>query len=78
MGDRCAAERVPRQCLVINERLLWHVQRKYTTYYNAMRPHRSLGLDSPAGRPPESRPPGTLLSRRAILGGLHHEYAWAA
>ena len=71
-----------RECLdhllVINERHLRYVLREYVTHYNAMRPHRSLGLDAPEGRRPVARAPGAPLQRREVLGGLHHEYTWAA
>ncbi len=80
------AERVSgtlrRECLdhliVINERHLRRVLGKYIQHYNAMRPHRSLGMDSPEGRPRVARAPGTRLRRHVVLGGLHHEYTWAA
>ena len=58
-----------RECLdhviAVNERHLRRVLGEYVQHYNAMRPHRSLALDSPQGRKP-------------VLGGLHHEYRWAA
>ncbi|HJN91434.1 MAG TPA: integrase core domain-containing protein [Dehalococcoidia bacterium] len=71
-----------RECLdhliVINERHLRRVLGEYIQHYNAMRPHRSLDLDAPEGRPRTARFPGAQLRRRAVLGGLHHEYWWAA
>ena len=71
-----------RECLdhliVINERHLRRVLVEYVEHYNMMRPHRSLGLDAPAGRLPTHHFPGARLRRRAVLGGLHHEYRWAA
>lgn len=80
------AERVigtlQRECLdhliVLNERHLRRVLREYVEHYNRMRPHRSLALDSPAGRPPQRRPGAAQLRCRPVLGGLHHEYEWAA
>ena len=71
-----------RECLdpliVINERHLRRILDEYVQHYNTMRPHRSLGLDAPEGRPPTHPVPGARLQRRAVLGGLHHEYRWAA
>ena len=71
-----------RECLdhviVINERHLRRVLGEYIQHYNAMRPHRSLGLDAPEGRPRVDHFPGAQLHRHAVLGGLHHEYRWAA
>ena len=49
-----------RECLdhliVLNERHLLRLLQQYVVHYNAKRPHRSLALDSPQGRPPELRP----------------------
>jgi transposase InsO family protein len=71
-----------RDCLdhiiVLNERHLLHVLREYVEHYNEMRPHRSLALDSPDGRPPQLAPKSGHVVCRAVLGGLHHEYGWAA
>ena len=47
-------------------------------HYNAMRPHRSLALDSPEGRSPVQRTPSQRVVSKPVLGGLHHEYRWAA
>lgn len=72
-----------RECLdhviVLGERHLLRVLREYVEHYNAMRPHRSLALDSPLGRAPEAAAnAGSELIRREVLGGLHSEYRWAA
>ena len=71
-----------RECLdyliVINERHLRRVLGEHLQHYNAMRPHRSLALDSPEGRPRTARFPGARLHRHAVSGGLHREYRWAA
>ena len=72
-----------RECLdhfiVVNERHLRRVLREYVAHYNGMRPHRTLGLDSPDGREPRSRPSeSAYVRRRQVLGGLLNEYDWAA
>ncbi len=71
-----------RECLdhliVFNERHLRRVLLEYVRHYNRMRPHRSLALDSPEGRPPQRRPPSGRVQSRPVLGGLHHEYEWVA
>jgi hypothetical protein len=72
-----------RECLdhliVLNERHLLHVLHEYTVHYNAKRPHRTLVLDSPEGREPQPKPGATAtVVSRPVLGGLHHEYEWAA
>ena len=71
-----------RECLdhliVISERHLRRVFGEYIQHYNAMRPHCSLGLDAPQRRSRTERFPCAQLRRHAVLGGLHHEYWWAA
>jgi transposase InsO family protein len=71
-----------RECLdhviVFNARHLRRVLHEYVGHYNQMRPHRSLALDSPEGRPPQRRPRLGRVHGRPVLGGLHHEYEWAA
>jgi transposase InsO family protein len=72
-----------RECLdhmiVLNERHLARVLHEYVDHYNAMRPHRTLGLDSPRGREPRTRPRASAtVARHKVLGGLQSEYEWAA
>ena len=71
-----------RECfdhvIVFNARHLRRVLHEYVGHYNRMRPHRSLALDSPEGRPPQRRPLLGRVQSRPVLGGLHHEYEWAA
>ncbi len=71
-----------RECLdhliVLNERHLLRLLREYVRHYNAKRPHRTLALDAPDGRPPQAVPESGRLVSHPVLGGLHHEYEWAA
>jgi putative transposase len=71
-----------RECLdhliVLNERHLLQVLREYVEHYNSKRPHRALALDSPDGRPRPPIPESGRVVNRPVLGGLHHEYEWAA
>jgi transposase InsO family protein len=72
-----------RECLdhliVLNERYLIRVLSEYVEHYNATRPHRTLDLDSPHGREPQTKPSASAqVDRRKVLGGLHSEYEWAA
>jgi putative transposase len=77
---------VRRKCLdrllIFSRRQLEHVLRVYARHYNAHRPHRSLALRPPeqADRSPTPRraPPYRQLNRRDLLGGLIHEYEYAA
>ena len=67
--------------LILGRRHLERVLREYVDHYNSERPHQALGL-----RPPQPSPQVAALgprhqitvSRRDRLGGLVHEYAWAA
>ena len=66
-----------RECLdhviAVNERHLRRVLGEYVQHQNAMRPHRSLALDSPEGRKPVQRMPSQRVDSKPVLGGLHHE-----
>jgi len=68
-----------RECLdhllVLNERHLRSVLREFVPYYNADRPHRSLGLEPPQ---PVAQPDTGPVRSRPVLGGLHHVYERAA
>ena len=68
-----------RECLdhllVVNERHLRSVLREFVGYYNADRPHRSLGPETPQ---PVARPEAGPVRSRPVLGGLHHVYERAA
>jgi hypothetical protein len=65
--------------IVLNARHLSRVLREYVGHYNVTRPHRTLELDSPRGRPPQPKPGRSAeVVRHQVLGGLHSEYQWAA
>jgi putative transposase len=74
---------VRRECLdwllILNRRHLEHVLRVYVDHYNAHRPHRSLDLIPPAaiGRA-RAITSSRDLKRHDRLGGLIHEYSYAA
>jgi putative transposase len=83
------AERVIRtlrqECLdhvlVFNEQHLQSVLQEFVGYYNAERPHRSLGLVPPLAGDPPPRAPNAPLGRivaHPVLGSLHHVYQRAA
>ena len=75
---------VRRECLdhilIYGRRHLERVLQTYVAHYLAERPHRGLSLGVPAGiRIPLVRgTPRTPVERREVLGGLIHEYRWAA
>jgi len=65
------------QVLVINERHLRRLLRRYLTYYNATRPHQSLLNDSPHPREVQPLASGRIVAIPQV-GGLHHRYQRAA
>jgi putative transposase len=66
--------------LIYGRRHLEPVLGAYVAHDVAERPHRGLRLAVPAGtRTPQARgTPRTPVERRDVLGGLIHEYRWAA
>jgi hypothetical protein len=72
-----------RECLdwllIFNHGHLEHVPRVFVDHYNARRPHRSLDLAPPEGID-RDRPVASSrdVKRRDRLGGLIHEYSYAA
>jgi len=68
---------IRRECLdhivVLNERHLKRILRSYFAYYHRWRPHRSLEMDSPDGRPVHSLEMGKIIERPEVYG-LHHTY----
>ena len=74
---------VRRECvdhvLILSERQLLTTLREYVAYFSTGRPHQGLGQRVPAGkRLPLERHSGQGVVALPILGGLHHEYRWAA
>jgi transposase InsO family protein len=66
--------------LITGRRQLERVLREYVEHYNRERPHRALDLRPPQPTPviPLRPQPDAAVQRRDRLGGLIHEYAWAA
>jgi putative transposase len=69
------------QLLVVGRQQLVRVLRRYVEHYNQRRPHRSLAHATPVpSERTEARnaPNFGRLRRRDVLGGLIHEYEYAA
>jgi putative transposase len=67
--------------LIMNRRHLERVLRVFLDHYNTHRPHRSLKLAPPGPseqRVRAMRSPNPVIQRRDRLGGLIHEYNFAA
>jgi hypothetical protein len=75
---------VRRECLghivILGEGQLLRILRAYVDdNFNRARPHQGLGQRMPRPSPstPEQPPEGRLIAT-PVLGGLHHDYRWAA
>ena len=69
------------QLLIVGRQQLVRVLRRYVEHYNQRRPHRSLARATPvltAGAEARSTPNLGRLRRCDVLGGLIHEYEYAA
>jgi transposase InsO family protein len=68
-----------RECLdslvILDERHLRTVLTEFVWYYNHLRPHRTLALDTPV---PGVRATTGSIRASPVLGGLHHVYERAA
>jgi transposase InsO family protein len=66
---------IRRECvdhlIVFGEAHLRRILHRYAAYYNGLRTHRALSLDTPIHRAVQSI--GAITSR-PVLGGLHHQY----
>ena len=73
---------IRRECLdhvvVLNERHLKRLLRNYFAYYHQWRPHRSLEMDSPDGRPVHSPELGEVIEFPAVHGRHHYHLRQAA
>jgi putative transposase len=66
--------------LILSERHLRRKVKEYVQYFNHARPHQGISgqIPIPSSPPPSVVPPLSRLRRIPILGGLHHDYQWAA
>jgi transposase InsO family protein len=77
---------VRRECvdhlLILGERHLGRVLAAYVTHFNEARPHQGIEQRIPAyiaaAPPPGSTDTTPGVIAVPVLGGLHHEYRWAA
>ncbi|SMD26477.1 integrase core domain-containing protein [Kibdelosporangium aridum] len=75
---RTARSEVTDRLLIINERHLQTVLKRYVSHYNQRRPHRALQLRSPRPDRALSNESYSHVVRRQILGDLINEYEPAA
>ena len=72
---------IRRECLdhfiILGDTHLFGILRKYTEYYNEVRPHLSLNRNAPLPREVDPPERGKVITV-PYLNGLHHKYARAA
>jgi putative transposase len=70
-----------RECLdyfiLLGERHLYWIVKKYVTYFNGARPHQGIEQQIPGGYDEAPAKEGEIIAF-PVLGGLHHDYRRAA
>jgi putative transposase len=66
--------------LILQEKQLQRVLNAYVGYFNQARPHQGIGQHIPEQRRsvPSARDASNKVIALPVLGGLHHDYRWAA
>jgi transposase InsO family protein len=66
--------------LILQEKQLERVLKAYVVYFNQARPHQGIQQQIPQQRRsvPCAQDAGKKVIARPIMGGLHHDYRWAA
>ena len=66
--------------LILQEKQLQRVLNAYVGYFNRARPHQGIGQQIPEQLQsvPCAQDVGNKVIARPIMGGLHHDYQWAA
>ena len=75
---------VQQECLdhllILQERQLQRVLNAYMMYFNQARPHQGIAQQIPQQRRsvPSAQNAGNKVIALPVMGGLHHDYRWAA
>ena len=66
--------------LILQEKQLHRVLNAYVAYFNQARPHQGIQQQIPERRRsvPSSQDAGNKVVALPVMGGLHHDYHWAA
>ena len=66
--------------LILHEKQLQRVLNSYVAYFNRARPHQGIGQQIPeqSSSGLSAQEAGNQVIARPIMGGLHHDYCWAA
>ena len=80
----CFMRSVRQACLdhllILQEKQLQRVLNAYAAYFNQARPHQGIGQQIPgqSRSPLSSHQAGQKVIALPVVGGLHHDYRWAA
>ncbi len=66
--------------LILHERQLQRMLNGYVVYFNQARPHQGIGqqIPDPSRSALCSHQAGEKVIALPVVGGLHHDYCWAA
>jgi transposase InsO family protein len=66
--------------LILEEKQLQRVLNRYVAYFNQARPHQGIKQQIPEQHSsgPSVQDAGNTVITLPVLGGLHHDYHWAA
>jgi transposase InsO family protein len=66
--------------LILHEKQLQRVLNVYVVYFNQARPHQGIAqqIPEPSRSALSSPHPGEQVIALPVMGGLHHDYRWAA
>ena len=66
--------------LILHEKQLQRVLKTYVMYFNQARPHQGILQQIPErlGSVPSAQHAGNKVIALPVMGGLHHDYQWAA
>jgi len=66
--------------LILQERQIQRVLNAYVSYFNQARPHQGIQqqIPGPGGSAKPSHHTGDKVIALPVMGGLHHDYQWAA
>ncbi len=64
--------------VILGENRLRTVLDEYVDYFNRSRPHQGLEQRIPLSSTTNDGPTAPNIVARSVLGGLHHDYRWAA
>ena len=66
--------------LIVKERQLQRVLHAYVSYFNQARPHQGMAqqIPEPSRSALSAQQAGEQVIALPVMGGLHHDYRWAA